>query len=58
LFYHQEQIEWAVDEGADFIIGETFDTLAEAKLALEAIQKYGKGKYHLQYSGQILYQHL
>ena len=39
----QEQVEWAVDEGADYIIGETFMEAGEAYLALEAIQKYGKG---------------
>ncbi|CAL1532769.1 unnamed protein product [Lymnaea stagnalis] len=39
----REQIEWAVDEGADFIVGETFGELGEAMLALESIKKYGKG---------------
>ena len=39
----QEQIEWAVEEKADYIIGETFDAYGEAKLALDAIQKYGAG---------------
>ena len=39
----QEQIRWAVEEGADFIIGETFLDAGEAYLALECIQKYGKG---------------
>lgn len=32
-----EQVGWAVQEGADFIIAETFGHLAEARLALEAI---------------------
>ncbi|GFO24641.1 betaine--homocysteine s-methyltransferase 1-like [Plakobranchus ocellatus] len=35
------QIEWAVEGGADYIIAETFNELAEAKLALQAIQEYG-----------------
>jgi len=39
----KEQIEWAVDAGVDFIVGETFSELGEAKLALECIKKYGKG---------------
>ena len=41
----QEQIEWAVEEKADYIIGETFDAYGEAKLALDAILKYGGGQY-------------
>ncbi|XP_071497471.1 betaine--homocysteine S-methyltransferase 1-like [Diadema antillarum] len=39
----KEQIEWAVEEGADFIVGETFDHLGEALLATKAIKKYGNG---------------
>ncbi|ESO89335.1 hypothetical protein LOTGIDRAFT_183387 [Lottia gigantea] len=39
----QEQVEWAVKGGADFIIGETFCEYKEAHLALEAIQKFGNG---------------
>ncbi|XP_033739937.1 betaine--homocysteine S-methyltransferase 1-like [Pecten maximus] len=39
----KEQVEWAVEEGADYIIAETISNYGEAKLALEAIQKYGKG---------------
>ncbi|XP_033739938.1 betaine--homocysteine S-methyltransferase 1-like [Pecten maximus] len=39
----KEQVEWAVEEGADFIIAETINDYGEAKLALEAIQQYGKG---------------
>ena len=42
--YFQEQVEWAVEEGADFIIGETFAFYGEAHLALDAILKYGGGK--------------
>ena len=41
----QEQVEWAVQEKADFILGETFSNSQEAKAALEAIKKYGKGGY-------------
>lgn len=39
----KEQIEWAANEGADFIVGETFGCLGEVELALECIQKYGNG---------------
>lgn len=39
----KEQVEWAVAGGADYMIGETFSDFQEAKLALEAIQKHGKG---------------
>ncbi|KAL8624989.1 hypothetical protein ACOMHN_039876 [Nucella lapillus] len=39
----KEQVEWAVKGEADLIIGETFNDLGEAKLALEAIQTYGHG---------------
>jgi betaine-homocysteine S-methyltransferase len=39
----KEQIEWAVQEGADFIVGETYTDLGEAKLAVECIKKYGQG---------------
>ena len=42
--YLQEQVEWAVEEGADFIIGETFAFYGEAQLALDAILQYGGGK--------------
>lgn len=37
-------IGWAVEEGADYIMGETFSILGEAMLALECIKEYGKGK--------------
>ena len=50
--YHrfiQEQVLWAVKAGADMMIGETFNDLGEAKLALEAIQKYGNGKLARKY---------
>jgi betaine-homocysteine S-methyltransferase len=36
-----EQVGWAVQEGVDFIIAETFGHLGEARLALEAIKKGG-----------------
>ena len=36
-----EQIDWAVQEGADFIIAETFGHLGEARLALQAIKAGG-----------------
>ncbi|XP_038059685.1 LOW QUALITY PROTEIN: betaine--homocysteine S-methyltransferase 1-like [Patiria miniata] len=39
----KEQIEWAVEEGADYIVGESFGDLGEAMMALQAIKKYGKG---------------
>ncbi|XP_067684995.1 betaine--homocysteine S-methyltransferase 1-like [Haliotis asinina] len=39
----KEQIEWAVEESADYIVGETFCELGEAMLALECMKKYGNG---------------
>jgi len=39
----KEEVEWAVQEGADFMLGETFSDFNEAKLALDAIKKYGNG---------------
>ncbi|XP_041461320.1 betaine--homocysteine S-methyltransferase 1-like [Lytechinus variegatus] len=39
----KEQVAWAVDEGADYIVGETFAYVGEALLAVESIKKYGKG---------------
>ena len=42
--YTQEQVQWAVEGGADFIVAESFQELGEALLALECIQKYGKGR--------------
>jgi betaine-homocysteine S-methyltransferase len=38
----EEQVGWAVDEGADFIIGETFCWTDEALTALEVIRASGK----------------
>lgn len=39
----KEQIEWAVEEGADFIIGETFHDAGEAVMATQCIKEFGKG---------------
>ncbi|XP_076445006.1 betaine--homocysteine S-methyltransferase 1-like [Babylonia areolata] len=39
----KEQIEWAVQERADFIVAETFSELGEAKMALDCIRTYGQG---------------
>lgn len=39
----QEQIEWAVESGADYIVAETFSDYAEAELALQCIKLYGNG---------------
>ncbi|XP_062583596.1 betaine--homocysteine S-methyltransferase 1-like [Saccostrea cucullata] len=39
----KEQIEWAVEGHADFIVAETFSEFGEAMLALECIKQYGKG---------------
>ncbi|MGM5482469.1 MAG: homocysteine S-methyltransferase family protein [Nanobdellota archaeon] len=36
-----EQVRWAKEEGADYIIGETFFYHGEAVIALEVIRKYG-----------------
>lgn len=38
---YEEQVGWAVDGGADFVIAETLDYLGEALIALEVIQQYG-----------------
>ncbi|KAL4221468.1 hypothetical protein ACF0H5_019726 [Mactra antiquata] len=39
----KEQIEIAVEMGADYIVGETYSNFSEALLALKCIHKYGKG---------------
>ncbi|XP_061178821.1 S-methylmethionine--homocysteine S-methyltransferase BHMT2-like [Saccostrea echinata] len=39
----KEQIEWAVECGADYIVAETFSEYAEAELALQCIKQYGRG---------------
>jgi len=38
----EEQVQWAVDAGADFIIGETFSYAQEALIAADVIKKAGK----------------
>ncbi|XP_078668459.1 betaine--homocysteine S-methyltransferase 1-like isoform X2 [Branchiostoma floridae x Branchiostoma belcheri] len=38
-----EQTEWAVAEGADFMVAETFHNLGEALLALDSIKQFGNG---------------
>jgi betaine-homocysteine S-methyltransferase len=38
---YREQVQWAVEEGADFIISETNDYLAEALLGVEVIREHG-----------------
>jgi betaine-homocysteine S-methyltransferase len=38
---YREQVGWAVEEGADFIISETNDYLGEALIGLEVIQEFG-----------------
>ncbi|XP_076466604.1 betaine--homocysteine S-methyltransferase 1-like [Babylonia areolata] len=37
------QVQWAVEEGADYLIGETFNDFGEAKLALEVMKEHGNG---------------
>lgn len=37
---YDEQVRWAVEEGADFIIAETIGYVGEALIALEVIKKY------------------
>jgi betaine-homocysteine S-methyltransferase len=37
----EEQVGWAAEEGADFLIGETFSYLEEALVALEAMRATG-----------------
>ncbi len=38
---YTEQVQWAVDEGADFVIAETLDYLGEGLIALEVIKRFG-----------------
>jgi len=38
---YEEQLGWAVEEGVDFVIAETFDHVGEALIALEVCQAYG-----------------
>jgi betaine-homocysteine S-methyltransferase len=37
----EEQVEWSMDEGVDFFIGETFSHLGEALIALKVIKEAG-----------------
>lgn len=37
---YDEQVRWAVEEGADFIIAETIEYVGEALIALEVIKSY------------------
>jgi len=41
LAMFDEQVRWAKEEGADFVVAETFSFLGEALLALNVIKKYG-----------------
>ena len=41
----QEQIQWAVEENADFIVAETYPYFEEAMLALKCIKEYGNGYF-------------
>ncbi|XP_052809358.1 betaine--homocysteine S-methyltransferase 1-like [Mya arenaria] len=45
LIYEQyrEQVCWAVQGGADYIIGETHSSYGEAEIALKAIKEHGQG---------------
>lgn len=36
----EEQVRWAVEEGVDFVLAETIDSLGEAQEALKAIKKF------------------
>jgi betaine-homocysteine S-methyltransferase len=38
---YREQVQWAVEEGADFIVSETNDYLAEALIGVEVIRQHG-----------------
>jgi betaine-homocysteine S-methyltransferase len=38
----EEQVGWAVDAGADYIVGETFSWVEEALIALDVIKKAGQ----------------
>ena len=37
----EEQIAWAVDERADFLIAETIDWCGEAEIALDVMKRTG-----------------
>ncbi|HSD98706.1 MAG TPA: homocysteine S-methyltransferase family protein [Patescibacteria group bacterium] len=38
---YREQVQWAKEEGADFIIAETIEYVGEALIALEVIKEFG-----------------
>jgi methionine synthase I (cobalamin-dependent) len=38
---YEEQLGWAVDEGIDFVIAETYDHLGEARIGLEVCKQLG-----------------
>jgi betaine-homocysteine S-methyltransferase len=38
----EEQVQWAVDAGVDFVIGETFSYAEEALIATDVVKKAGK----------------
>jgi methionine synthase I (cobalamin-dependent) len=38
---YEEQLGWAVEEGIDFVVAETFDHVGEALIAVEVCQAYG-----------------
>ena len=37
---YEEQLSWAVDEGVDYVVAETFDWFAEADIALDVIKSF------------------
>jgi len=39
----KEEIRWAVEEGADLLIGETYFSYGEAKIALDCMKEFGNG---------------
>jgi betaine-homocysteine S-methyltransferase len=38
---YEEQVRWAAEEGADFVLAETLDYLGEALIAVEVIKSHG-----------------
>ena len=52
--YLKEQIELAVKYGADYIVGETFCNVGEARLALECIKKYGAGTLSISWKSDLI----
>jgi betaine-homocysteine S-methyltransferase len=38
---YEEQLAWAVEEGIDFVIAETFDHVGEARIALDVCKRLG-----------------